>query len=123
VQEKILNRVRDQDVSAYAVWVPMLWIDGKASVPQATKRFDDARVSQYWDSKGEMTRAYSSILKIDGPAWDVYLLFDRDAEWKGQPPIPIFWMDQLGLKNGKQFDGEKLAEQIRVFLNSNQKSP
>ena len=66
-----------------------------------------------------MTRVYSSILRIDVPAWDVYLLFGRDAEWKAQPPAPVFWMDQLGLENGKQFDADRLAEQIRVSLNSN----
>lgn len=107
----------------YAVWVPMLWIDGKASVPQATKRFDDSRVSQYWDSKAEMTRAYSSILQTNGPAWDVYLLFERDAEWKEQPPSPVFWMDQLGLENGRPFDGDVLAQQIRGYLNSTRRSP
>ena len=104
----------------YAVWVPVLWIDSQASVPQATKRFEDARVSQYWDSKAEMTRAYTSILKSDRLAWDVYLLFDREAEWKEQPPAPAFFMDQIGLENGKPFDGDELAEKIRVFLNSNQ---
>ena len=99
----------------------MLWIDSKASVPQATKRFNDARVSQYWDQKADLTRAYSSILKIDVPAWDVYLLFGRDVEWKEQPPAPVFWMDQLGLANGKQFDAGQLAEQIRISVNSSQR--
>jgi hypothetical protein len=101
----------------------MLWIDSRASVPQATKRFNDSRVSQYWDQKADMTRAYSSILKIDVPAWDVYFLFGRDAEWKEQPPLPVFWMDQLGLENGKPFDADRLAEQIRTSLDSNQRSP
>jgi hypothetical protein len=119
VQESVLDRVKDQDLRVYAVWVPVLWIDSKASVPQATKRFEDARVSQYWDSKADMTRAYAKNLKIDGPAWDVYLLFDRDAEWRDQPPLPIFWMDQLGLENGKPFDGDELADEIRTLLNAN----
>jgi len=113
--------VKDQNVRVYAVWVPMLWIDSKASVPQATRRFDDSRVSQYWDSKAETTRAFSSILQINGPAWDVYLLFGRDAEWKEQPPAPAFWMDQLGLENGRPFDANGLAEQIRKSLDSNQR--
>jgi len=99
----------------------MLWIDGRTSVPQATKRFDDFRVRQYWDSKAETTRAFSSILQINGPAWDVYLLFGRDAEWKEQPPAPAFWMDQLGLENGRPFDANGLAEQIRKSLDSNQR--
>ena len=100
----------------------MLWFDSKRSVPQATKRFDDDRVSQYWDSKAEMTSAYSSVLKVDQPAWDVYLLFDRDAEWKEQAPQPVFWMDQLGLEHGTPFDGRKLAQEMRVLLESNSKA-
>ena len=105
----------------YAIWVPMLWIDSKASVPQATRRFDDSRVSQYWDSKAETTRAFSSILQINGPAWDVYLLFGPDAEWKEQPPAPAFWMDQLGFENGRPFDADGLAKQIRAALNSSRR--
>ena len=107
----------------YAVWVPMLWIDSKASVPQATRRFDDSRVSQYWDSKAETTRAFSSSLQINSPAWDVYLLFGPDAEWKEQPPAPAFWMDQLGFEKGTPFDADELAEHIRAALDSNRKAP
>ena len=51
----------------YTVWVPMLWIDSKASVPQATRRFDDSRVSQYWDQKADLTEEEAKA-KLDALA-------------------------------------------------------
>ncbi len=86
------------------------------SIPQATKRLTDGRVRHYWDREGSLVREYARVLQIDGPAWDVYLLFDRDAEWKDHAPAPIYWMDQLGLENGTQFDGPKLAQKVRELI-------
>ena len=96
--------------------MPILWSDGRLSIPQATKRLSDGRVRHYWDQEGSLVREYSRVLQIDGPAWDVYLLFDRDAEWKEQAPAPIFWMDKLGLENGTEFDGGKLAQRVRELI-------
>jgi len=116
VQEQVLDQVKDEELRVYAVWVPIRWSDGKASIPQATKRFTDPRVSHYWNKGGELVNAYSRILRIDGPAWDVYLLFDRSAEWKEQPPAPTVWMDQLGLDREHDLDGAKLSTEARKLL-------
>ena len=59
------------------------------------------------------------MLQVNGPAWDVYLLFDRNAEWKDQAPTPIFWMDQLGLEQGTPFDGSKLGKRVQELIDSN----
>lgn len=67
----------------------------------------------YWDRNGQLVSEYARVLQIDGPAWDIYLLYDRDAEWKDQPPSPTYWMDQLGIEKGTPFEGEKLAKQVR----------
>ena len=100
--------------------MPILGIDSKASLPQATKRFSDTRVHQYWDAKAELSRAYSPILKAEGVAWDVYLLFDRGTEWKDRPPVPVFVMDKIGLPNGKRLDGAELAKELSALRNSSQ---
>ena len=86
------------------------------SIPQATKRFTDGRVSHYWDRHGQLVSAYARVLQIDGPAWDIYLLYDRNAEWKDQPPTPNFWMDQIGAEKGTPFEGDKLAQWVRDLL-------
>lgn len=100
----------------YSVWVPILFSDGKVSIPQATKRLPDGRVSHYWDSKGDLVKEYSRVLQIDGPAWDVFFVFDRAAEWKEQAPAPIYLMDQIGLEKGAPLDGQKLREQIQQMI-------
>ncbi len=56
------------------------------------------------------------MLQIDGPAWDIYLLYDRNAEWKDRPPTPSFWMDQIGAEKGTPFQGDKLAQRVRDLL-------
>ncbi len=86
------------------------------SIPQATKRFTDGRVSHYWDRNGQLVSEYARERQINGPAWDIYLLYDRNAEWKDQPPTPSFWMDQIGAKNGTPFEGDKLAQRIRDLI-------
>ena len=30
--------------------------------------------------------------------------------------IPTYWMDQLGIEKGTPFEGDKLAQQLRVLL-------
>ncbi len=101
----------------YAVWVPILPSDVKLSVPRATNRLPDERVSHFWDSEGELVRSYSRILELgDTPAWDVYFVFDRNAEWGGEPPTPVYWMDKLGIRDEQQLDGDKLAAEVKRLL-------
>lgn len=112
----MLDKVKDQDVGVYAVWLPILGIDSKASLPMATKRFSDPRVRQYWDAKAELSRSYAPVLKTD-VAWDVYMLFDRNAEWKDTPPVPVYVMDKIGLEVGRPLDGPELAKQLEALRN------
>jgi hypothetical protein len=117
-----LANVKDQDIAVYAVWFPALGIDSKASLPFATKYFPDSRVRHYWDAEAKLGHAYSPILKTDQVVWDVYMLFDRDAEWKDQPPAPVYIMDKIGLEVAKPLDGVELANEIVRLRNSSQPS-
>jgi hypothetical protein len=83
------------------------------------KTLPDSRVVFYWDAKGELTKSYSRVLQLgdDRPAWDVYLVFDRAAEWKAEPPVPNFWMHQLrGVSAERRLDGETLATELKKLL-------
>jgi hypothetical protein len=116
----VVEQIKSPDVRVYAVWVPILVSDVKMSVPRATNRLPDERVSHYWDSDGEMVRAYSRILQLgDKPAWDVYFVFDRNAEWGSEPPAPVYWMDQLGIAPERRLDGNKLAAEVNRLLQGN----
>jgi mercuric ion binding protein len=117
VQTKVLDAVKDPDVRAYAVWVPILDSDGESTVGKASTRLSDARVSRYWDGKGELVRSYARVLALgERPAWDVYLLYGPDAEWKTEPPRPDTWMHQLqGLDASRRLDGAKLAAELAAL--------
>lgn len=114
----MLDKVKDQDIGVYAVWMPILGVDTKASLPYATNRFSDSRVRQYWDARAEMSRSYAPILKAEGDAWDVYMVFDRNAEWKDKPPAPVYLMDKIGLEGGRPLDGTELAKQLTALRNA-----
>ena len=47
-------------------------------------------------------------------AWDVYLVYGRDAEWKDTPPVPYYFMDKIGL--GHDLDGDQLAVAVKTLL-------
>ena len=117
-----MDKVKDGDVAVYAVWLSVLGIDSKASLPMATKRFSDPRVRQYWDAQAKLGHAYSPILKTDEVVWDVYMVFDRDAEWKDKPPTPVYIMDKIGLEVARPLDGVELANEIVRIRNSSQPS-
>jgi len=95
----------------------MLMFDAKPAVPQATKRLSDVRVHHYWDGERKLVADYARTLGTNEQPWDVYFLYDRDAEWKDGPPKPAYWMDQIGMENGTRFDAVKLAEQTQQLLN------
>ena len=107
--------MKDQDVGVYAVWLPILGIDSKASMPMATKRFSDPRVRQYWDANAELSRSFATAFKTNEVVWDVYMLFDRNAEWKDIPPTPVYIMDKIGLEVARPLDGAELAKQLEAL--------
>ena len=116
----MLDKLGASDLRVYAVWVPILRTDMRLAVSRATTRLPDERVSHYWDAEGDLVKAYSRILGLPDsrPAWDVYLLFGGNAEWKDQPPAPQGWMHQLPLAPGeRRLDGDRLAAEVGKLLN------
>jgi len=119
IQSKVLEKIKNPDVRVYAVYLPILRGDAESNVTDATKRLPDERVSYFWDGKGEMAQSYASVLKLPAGyvAWDVYMVFNRDAEWKAEPPAPDYWMHQLGgVMPEHRLDGDKFAEETNKLL-------
>ena len=98
--------------------MPILTTDREFTVGRATKYLTDPRVKHYWDPKGELVRGYAPVLGLEGDAWDIYLLYGREAAWGDAPPKPEFWQEQLGVSEATQFDPPKLAEAIRRALDA-----
>ena len=111
-----MAELKGQDVKVYSVWVPILPSDAEFTVGRATKSLDDSRVGHYWDGDNVLTRAYAPVLGINGDAWDVYLLYDQDAEWGDTPPKPIYWQEQLGISDETRLDRVRLTAKINELL-------
>jgi hypothetical protein len=80
-------------------------------VAQASRLAADQRMRHFWDGAGDMGEAFPEVLGLSSAAWDVYLLYDRDATWSGAlPPKPAFWMHQLyGVTNAPLLDPKGFA--------------
>lgn len=96
--------------------MPILPSDLKITVGRATKSLPDQRVTHYWDGEGELVKGFTPVLGLAEQAWDVYLLYDKNAEWKDTPPKPGFWQEQLGLSEATKLDGVKLTEEMNKLL-------
>ena len=87
----------------------MLPSDAKLTVGRATKSLDEPRVMHWWDGDNVLSKQYAPVLGIDGEAWDVYLLYGKDAVWGDTPPKPAYWQEQLGISDETQLNREKLT--------------
>lgn len=94
VLSEILQENPSEFVRVFAVWFAVLGPDSSAQVD--TSLLDDPRVTQYWDSDGEVSAFLSDHgdeigLPEDGLLWDAYLLFASDATWEDVPMGLIGW--------------------------------
>ena len=119
IQSKVLEKIKNPDVRVYAVYLPILRGDSESSVTTATKRLPDKRVSYFWDGNGEMAKSYAPVLNLPAGyvAWDVYMVFNKDAKWTTGPPAPDYWMHQLGgVMPERRLDGDKFADETTKLL-------
>jgi len=73
VSDEILEKNPNAQVSVYAVWVPQF---GAQRGDLDTSLFHDPRVRVYWDPTG----AVAGQVVGQSDAYDVYALYDGDAE-------------------------------------------
>jgi hypothetical protein len=94
---KTLKSVTDDRVRAYIVWLPIFGGDFKGEARKLSNSFRDKRVSYFLDPTSESGKEWERVLRTERfIAWDVYLLYGADADWQDDPPLPAFWMHQLG---------------------------
>lgn len=89
-------------------------------MPEAATLMPDPRARHYWDPEMLVGKAYQSYLEIPEPAWDVWMLFGRDASWgEAGPPPPDWWEHQLGgagLPAELSLDPDRFAEKATELL-------
>ncbi len=78
------------------IWIDRLPSDDEGAARRAHALLDDPRVSHFHDPDQHAGRAWAEVLGLRDVAWDVYLLFDRRAEWGDTVPVPREWFHQLG---------------------------
>jgi len=96
--QKVMQDVPDDRVRVYIVWEPMLMTDDRVGAERRFAEFSDKRLSCFWDGNRLTGDLWQHVLGLETVAWDVYFLYGPNAEWKKQPPKPMFWMHQLGKK-------------------------
>lgn len=92
-----LRKDNARDIAVYVVWSPELGAR-EQNVESATALVPDRRARHYWDGGALVGKAYEPLLGLPIPAWDTWMLFGRNAVWRGDtPPKPSWWEHQLSV--------------------------
>ncbi len=113
-------------LSTFIVHMPVLGAKEK-DTQRTCKSLKANPANHFWDPAGEFGRTLASGVGLKDKngksvyAWDVWLMYEPDAEWTGRyPPKPALLMHQLNaLSEGSQydfFDSEKFAVQVADAL-------
>jgi len=101
VQSVFTKYATDQRLRGFVVWLPMLKNDNASAAAAQAGAFTDPRVVQRWDSSRTSGHLLAKTLKLNTPAWDVYLVYAPGVTWNGDDaPQPTFWMHQLRSDSG-----------------------
>ncbi len=96
----LFKKVHSRNLTGLIVWVPMVPGDNALAASDLVspeKRF----LMQAWDCQRSVGEALAKTLKLNRPAWDVYLVYKAGIRWDGESaPMPTFWMHQLGQYSG-----------------------
>ena len=118
MQQEILEVVNDEKLTVYVVWTPVLQEDDRQAAIKAIGKVPDERATHFWDADKSLGFSLGRTVTLPRErqlAWDVYFVFDADAEWGDGPPQPSDWMHQLGTDERK-LDGEKLRNAVESLL-------
>ena len=115
---KILDEISDERLKMYIVWEPMLSGDSRNLAAKMARKVDDPRmVYQAWDEEKVTGKAWAEVMSIGQVAWDVYLLYEADAEWRdGRPSQPGYWQHQGAGGRDNWLDYDNLKANIEQML-------
>jgi hypothetical protein len=116
VQKQAIARIKGDQLKVYVVWISRFPGDSLKAAQAATELVSDKRALHFWDGTGAVGKLYGNAVKLPQAkkfAWDIYFVFEPQAEWKADPPMPAFWMHQLGgPETGNLLDGVKFRDAI-----------
>jgi hypothetical protein len=129
VQKEALAKTDSESLQVYVVWIKRFPGDSLKAAEKATELVSDKRARHFWDGTGAVGKLYGNAVKLPQGkkfAWDVYFVFEPQAEWNADPATPTFWMHQLGgPETGNLLDGAKFRDAIlkQVSENSGNSAP
>ena len=109
MQQSVLKKFPDVDISVSIVWIQMPGFnDNEQTSRQIAGSFSDSRVKHFYDPFPAhlVGKAFAKGRISRGPAWDIYFFYKKGQEWTDGPPEPAGWMHQLG--GGERADGAML---------------
>ena len=113
-----LAKQPSRDIAVYMVWSDQRGARER-NVTGAATLMADPRVKHFWDGQEVVGTAFQPVLDAPVPAWDVWMLFGRDAVWTDPAPAPSWWETQLGgLSQDRQLDGARFARKASQLLSS-----
>lgn len=118
MQQQILAAIGDEQLRVYVVWTPVLKEDNREAAVMARASMTDPRVMHFWDADKSLGNSLGKIVTLPRGrklAWDVYFVFDANAEWRDVPPQPTDWMHQLGIDD-RTLDGDCLKQSVTKLL-------
>lgn len=100
------------------VWLPILPNDDRAQAESASAIAWNERVHHFWIPDPAVSESFRKALELtDDRAWNVYLLYDRDARWNDEVPRPDSFMHQgRKLPADRALDARVLADEVRALL-------
>ena len=104
--------------SFLAPWWRCSYNDSYEAAIEAKNLIPDERATHYFDGSQAVGDALAPVLgtKMD-MAWDVYLVYDANAEWDAQPSPPVGWLHQRLDEDPERFFYRiELEEMIRKVL-------
>ena len=109
------------DVSIHVVWLPVLKGDTPAAAQDSARLFGNTmQVAHYWDVERALSNRYCELLRLKERgrtvAWDLYLIYERGARWRADPPLPTLWMQQLLIAGVPELERSLLLGYLRQLL-------
>jgi hypothetical protein len=117
--QNVLKDVPDDRLRVYVIWDPIFGGNFDSEAKKLSNAFRDRRVSYYEDPDSLAGNLWERVLITKREiAWDVYLLYDVDAQWETEPPKPEFWMHQLdGVTIAPRLDEGEFTIEVKALLN------
>lgn len=116
----IMKNVPSPKLRVAIVWLPSGETMNRDIAVFQSSRFVDGRVTYFWDPYRAAGETWQSVLKLNGTAWDVYMLYGKSSTWNEpelDPGPPAFWMHQLKeIPQAPTFDAQTFEKKLRSLF-------